>query len=66
MHHGKFASLTRQSKLLEVPTLCHQLGPQNALQLQVVGIQITNFAQHSSDEFGWTIMPRVCSQARSS
>jgi hypothetical protein len=33
-----------------VQTLCHQLGSQNAIQLQVIGIQVTSPAQHSSDE----------------
>jgi hypothetical protein len=28
----------RPRQLLEVHSLCHQLGPQNALQLQIVGL----------------------------
>lgn len=41
---------TQSCELLEVQTLCHQLGSQNAIQLQVVGIQVTSLAQHSGDE----------------
>lgn len=47
---------TQSCELLEVQTLCHQLGSQNAIQLQVVGIQVTSLAQHSSDELRRTPM----------
>jgi len=55
---------TQSCELLEVQTLCHQLGSQNAIQLQVVGIQVTSPAQHSSDELRRTSMlwlrPQAC------
>jgi hypothetical protein len=35
------------------------LGPQNALFVQIAGLQISNFAQHSGDEFRWAAMLRI-------
>jgi hypothetical protein len=47
------------SELLAVQALCHQLGSQNALLVQIAWLQITNFAQYSGDEFRWAPMLRI-------
>jgi len=45
-------SLTfRKSQLLAVQAFRDELGSQDALLLQVAWFQISNFAEHSSDEF---------------
>jgi hypothetical protein len=41
---GKFPFYIGSSQLLEVCSLCNQLGSQNALLLQAIGLQVTNFA----------------------
>ena len=51
-------SLTfRQSQLLAVQAFRDELGPQDALLLQVAWLQISNFAEHSSDEHGRPPLP---------
>jgi hypothetical protein len=45
-------SLTfRKSQLLAVQAFRDELGSQDALLLQVAWFQISNFAEHSGDEF---------------
>lgn len=48
---GKYPIYIGSGQLLEVCSLCNQLGSQNALLLQAIGLQVTNSAQHSGDEF---------------
>ena len=52
-YSGYTSTLFRSSELLAVQALCHQLGSQNALLVQIAWLQITNFAQYSGDEFRW-------------
>ncbi len=51
---GNISTSVNSSELLAVQALCHELGPQNALLVQVARLQISNFAQHSGDEFRWS------------
>jgi len=53
-YSGYTSTLFRSSELLAVQALCHQLGSQNALLVQIAWLQISNFAQHSGHEFRWT------------
>jgi hypothetical protein len=53
-YSGKPSTPFAPSELLAVQALCHQLGSQNALLVQIAWLQISNFAQHSGDEFRWT------------
>jgi hypothetical protein len=53
---GDYTLFLRSCQLLEVRSLCNQLGSQDALLLQAVGLQVSSSAQHSSDEFGWAAL----------
>ena len=55
-HSGNTSTLFRSSELLAVQALCHQLGSQNALLVQTTWLQVTSTAQHSGDEFRWSIL----------
>jgi hypothetical protein len=58
-YSGYTSTLFRSSELLAVQALCHQLGSQNALLVQIAWLQITNFAQYSGDEFRRAPMLRI-------
>jgi hypothetical protein len=58
-HSGNKSTPFSASELLAVQALCHQLGSQNALLVQIAWLQITNFAQYSGDEFRRAPMLRI-------
>ena len=53
-YSGYTSTLFRSSELLAVQALCHQLGSQNALLMQIARFQVSSLAQHSGDEFRWS------------
>jgi hypothetical protein len=58
-HSGNKSTSFSASELLAVQALCHQLGSQNALLVQIAWLQITIFAQYSGDEFRWATLLRI-------
>jgi len=53
-YSGNLSTSFNSSELLAVQALCHQLGSQNALLVQIAWLQISSFAQYSGHEFRWT------------
>ncbi|MEY4301991.1 MAG: hypothetical protein RJB06_398 [Pseudomonadota bacterium] len=61
-YSGNLSTSFNSSELLAVQALCHQLGSQNALLVQIAWLQISSFAQYSGHEFRWTSLLWISSK----